>query len=126
MHRKGAIVLNENVNESQLESLISTGNIVFIDFWAEWCAPCKVFSKVYSSIAQQYPDIIFAKVNIEQESSLAETFHIRSIPHLIVFKEGVVIYSESGSIPESALKDLVVQVLKIDISKIREDVEKGE
>lgn len=112
-------MLMQDVNGQQLEQIISTGDIVFIDFWAEWCAPCKVFAKVYARIAEQYPLLHFAQVNIEKETDLAETFQIRSIPHLIVFKQGIIIYSESGSMPESAFKALVEQAIQVDMDEIR-------
>ena len=104
---------------AQFESLIQQNEIVFIDFWATWCAPCKQFARIYEQVAAQHPNVVFAKINIEEETELAETFQIRSIPHLIVFKQGIVIYSEAGSMPESTLKELVLQALDVDVSEIR-------
>lgn len=108
---------------SEFESLINDHELVFIDFWAEWCAPCKQFSRVYEQVADQFPSIIFATVNIEEQKELADVFEIRSIPHLMVFKEGIVIYSEAGSMPESTLKELAQQALDADISEIRKQIE---
>lgn len=112
-------MLKDLVSGEQLETLVTTEDLVFIDFWAEWCVPCKEFGKVYARVAEQYPAIQFTKVNVESVPALAETFQIRSIPHLIVFKQGIIIYSESGSMPESALKELAEQALKVDMTEIR-------
>lgn len=99
------------------ESCIQQHEIVFIDFWASWCAPCKQFARVYEEVAGQYPGILFAKVNVEVEEELSEAFHIRSIPHLMVFKQGIVIYSDSGSMPESTLKELASQALTVEVPR---------
>ncbi len=119
-------LLTPSINSEQFESLIKDNDIIFIDFWASWCAPCKQFAHVYEKVAGLYDNIVFAKINIEEEQVLAETFHIRSIPHLMVFKQGIVIYSEAGSMPESTLKELVQQALDADVSEIREQFDKGE
>ncbi len=111
---------------TEFESLINENELVFIDFWAEWCAPCKQFSKVYEEVSDQFPGIIFAKVNIEEQQELADFFEIRSIPHLMVFKEGIVIYSDAGSMPESTLKELAQQALDADVSEIRAQLEQEE
>ncbi|MGL6030020.1 MAG: thioredoxin family protein [Legionella sp.] len=111
------------VTTERFESLINEHEIVFIDFWAEWCAPCKQFAKVYEDISEQFPNIVFAKVNIEEQEDLAEFFEIRSIPHLMVFKEGIVIYSDAGSMPESTLKELAQQAIDADVTEIRAQIE---
>lgn len=108
------------------EAFIEEHPIVFVDFWATWCAPCKQFATVYERIAEMHPNVVFASVNIEHETVLTETFNIRSIPHLMVFKQGIAIYSEAGSMPESTLKELVIQALDADVSAIRERLDENE
>ena len=98
--------------------LIQLYPILFIDFWAPWCHPCLQFEEIYAKTAELYPSIVFSKINIEQSPDLAELFEIRSIPHLMVFKQGIAIYSDSGSIPFSTLKELAEQALTADVSKI--------
>ncbi|KGP64459.1 thioredoxin [Legionella norrlandica] len=113
----------QTITSAEFESLINNNEIVFIDFWAEWCAPCKQFSKVYEQVSDQFPAIIFAKINIEEQQELADFFEIRSIPHLMVFKDSIVIYSDAGSMPESTLKELAQQALDADVSDIRAQLE---
>jgi thioredoxin 1 len=110
---------SQTLISTEFESLINEHEIVFIDFWAAWCAPCKAFSTVYEQVSDQFPSIVFAKANIEEQQQLADFFEIRSIPHLMVFKEGIVIYSDAGSMLESTLKELAQQALDADVSAIR-------
>ena len=110
----------------QFDVLLKDNEVVFIDFWAEWCAPCKQFARVYEQVAEQNPDLIFAKINIEEEKELADNLQILSIPHLMIFKQGILVYSEAGSMPESVLKDLVQQAKNADVSEIRAKIDKGE
>ncbi len=115
-----------SISADQFETLIQDNQIVIIDFWAEWCAPCKQFAHVFEKVAERYDSIVFAKVNIQQENELAEVFQIRSIPHLMVFKQGIVIYSEAGSMPESTLKELAQQALDADVSEIKSQLDEEE
>ena len=120
MGKNGSV---KNLTQKEFESVIQNNKIIVIDFWAQWCAPCLNFAKTYEKVAQTETDILFTKVNIEEESDLAELFHVRSIPHLVVFKEEVVIYSEAGSMPESTLKELLQQAREADISEIKDNKE---
>ena len=107
---------------NDFDVLVNENEVVFVDFWAQWCAPCKQFSKIYEQVASQFPDIKFVKINIEEQKDLAKYFEIRSIPHLMVFKEGIVIYSDAGSISESRLQQLAQQALDADVREIIEDL----
>jgi thioredoxin 1 len=123
MREKGVV---KSVSNEEFESLIRDNEIVFVDFWAAWCAPCKQFAHVYDKVAALYDHVVFAKINIEEEQALADMFQIRSIPHLMAFKQGIAIYSEAGSMPESTLKELVQQALDADVSEIRKQLDEGE
>ena len=107
-----------NITTDNFEDYINNNDILILDFWAVWCAPCKNFSHTFAKVAELYPQIIFAKVDIEKEQELAQVFEIRSVPHIMVFKKGIVIYSESGSMPESTLKELAAQAISADVSGI--------
>ena len=114
------------VTASELEALIQQGHILFVDFWAKWCAPCRQFAPIYERVASHYEKIMFVSIDIEQESQLAEEFQIRSIPHLMVFKSGIAIYSDSGSMPESVLRELVEQAILADVSDIHQELKEDE
>jgi thioredoxin 1 len=117
---------SQNVASPEFETLINENKIVFVDFWADWCAPCKQFASIYEQISEQFPHVKFIKINIESEQELADFFEIRSIPHLMVFKEGIVIYSNAGSMPASTLKELVEQAIAADVSAIKAQFEQDE
>ena len=109
------------VGSDTFESLIQEHNIVFLDFFAHWCVPCKQFEDVYDQAAARSADIFFGKVNVEVETELSEAFNIRSIPHVMVFKAGVAIYSESGCIPLSTLTDLVQQARTVSLPEFKDE-----
>lgn len=122
MNMDGTVVA---VTSTQFEAFIAENKLVIIDFWASWCVPCKQFALTYERVAKKYPTIIFAKINMEEEGELAELFNIRSIPHLMVFKEGIAIYSEAGSMPESTLQELVDQAISVDVSEIKASLDEA-
>jgi thioredoxin len=111
------------ITTSNFDHAIETNDIVFIDFWAEWCAPCKTFATIFTEVALENRDIVFAKIDIENEGEISSAFQIRSIPHLLVFKQGIVIYSESGNIPKSTLIELVEQSRVADVSELKKKLE---
>ena len=114
------------LDTSNFEQVITEEPIVFVDFWATWCAPCTQFSAVYERVAAANKNILFAKVDVEKAPELGEMFEIRSVPHVMAFKEGIAIYSDSGSVPESVLKELVEQALNADVSAIKEQLDAAE
>lgn len=114
------------LTSSNFDQIIKDNEIVFIDFWAEWCGPCLAFAPIYEEIAKQFPEVMFGKIDIEKETALANEFEIRSIPMLMVFKKQIVIFSQAGVLPGSALKDLVTQAKMIDMTKVEQEIAKRE
>ena len=101
---------------------ISGNDIVIVDFWASWCAPCRSFAPTFEAASEKHADIAFAKVNTEEQQELAGAFNIRSIPTLMVFREQVIIYAEAGALPASAFEQLIEQVRALDMDKVRADI----
>jgi thioredoxin 1 len=101
---------------------ISGNDIVIVDFWASWCAPCRSFAPTFEAASEKYPDIAFAKVNTEEEREMSSGFNIRSIPTLMVFREQVILYAEAGALPAAALDQLIEQVKSLDMEKVRADI----
>ena len=114
------------LTHKNFDDIINTKELVLIDFWAEWCEPCKSFATIYETTAKDYPEIAFGQVDIEHETELAEDFNVRSIPLLMVLKQGVVVFSESGVIPASGLSDLIRQAQQLDMTELLKDISKQE
>ncbi len=113
-----------NLSEANFSETIENNNIVIIDFWAPWCGPCKQFAPIYEKTSELYPDIVFGKVNTEDEEALAGQFQIRSIPTTIIIKENIAVFQQPGAIPEEGLKDVIRQVLELDMDMVRKEVAK--
>ena len=104
------------------EETVSGNDMVLIDFWASWCGPCRSFAPVYDKVSEQFPDVVFAKVDTEAEQQLAASFNIMSIPTLMIVREQVVIFSQAGALPENALVDLVEKASDLDMEDIHRQV----
>jgi thioredoxin 1 len=112
-----------SLTQKDFEETISNSDIVIIDFWAPWCGPCRSFAPTYESVSENYEDIVFAKVNTEDEQELAGSFNIRSIPTLMIFREQVILYSEAGMLSAPQLEELISKVREVDMAKVREEIE---
>jgi len=110
------------LTEENFESVVESNDIVFIDFWAEWCGPCRTFGPIYEKVSEQFPDITFAKIDTEDQQAIAASFNIQSIPTLMIIREQVIIYSQAGAMPEDALSDIVNQVQALDMTAIHEEI----
>jgi thioredoxin 1 len=107
----------ENFNE-----VVSGDGLVLVDFWAEWCGPCKMFGPVYEKSSETHADITFGKVDTEAQVELAQAFDIRSIPTLMAVRDGVVLYSQPGALPAPALEDLIGQLRAVDMEEVRAQI----
>jgi thioredoxin 1 len=115
-----------DLTAADFSSTIEDNGIVLIDFWAEWCGPCRMFAPWYEEVSQEHSDVVFAKVDTEAEQALAGSFGIRSIPTLMAFRDGILLYKEAGALPKEALNQLVDQVKALDMDDVRRQVAEAE
>jgi len=108
------------------DAAVEKDGIVFIDWWAPWCGPCRTFGPIYERVSEQHPDIAFAKVNTEQEQQLAGSFGIQSIPTLMIFRDHILLFAQPGMLPQAALEDLIRQVRALDMDDIRRKIAEQE
>lgn len=111
-----------DTTEVEFEELISKEGIVLVDFWAAWCGPCRSFAPIYEAASEKYPDMTFAKVDTEAERSLAASAGITSIPTLMIFRDGILLFSKPGALPASGLDDLVSQISALNMDEIRKEI----
>ena len=110
------------LTQQNFEETVNKNPMVVIDFWAPWCGPCKGFAPVYEKAAETHPDIVFAKVNTDDQQELAGSFGIRSIPTLIVFREKVILFQQAGALPGAALEQVITQAKALDMAKVHAEV----
>lgn len=110
------------LDHKNFEEKVNGNDIVVVDFWAPWCGPCKSFAPIYEAVSEEIEDVVFAKVNTEEEQDLAAHFQIRSIPTLMIFREQIVIFSQPGMVPAEGLKELVAKAKELDMEEVRKQI----
>ena len=111
-----------NLTSKTFDQAVKENEMVIIDFWAPWCAPCKTFAPVFEAASETYTGVYFAKVNSEEEQELAESFGIRSIPTLVVIREQIILYSKPGAVPAYSLEGLLDRMAKLDMTQVRDEI----
>ena len=110
------------LNSENFEQTIRDNNLVIVDFWAPWCGPCRSFAPIYEQASENHPDVVFAKVNTEEQHDLAGYFEIRSIPTLMVFREQVILFAQPGALPAAALDTVIDKTRALDMDEVRRQI----
>lgn len=111
------------LNKDNFTQTITDNETVIVDFWAEWCGPCRTFAPTFEQASEKYDDIVFAKVDTDAEIELAQAFGIQSIPTLMVFRDQIILYAQPGALPEPVFEDLIGKVREVDMDAVRAQIE---
>jgi thioredoxin len=110
------------LTKDNFEQVVTSNPTVVVDYWAPWCGPCKGFAPVFESVAEKHPDVVFAKVNTDEEQEIASHFQIRSIPTLMVFREQVIVFSQPGALAQGAFEQVVEKAKSLDMDEVRQQI----
>ena len=110
------------LTKETFEQVVTGNDTVVIDFWAPWCGPCKMFAPTFEAVAEANPNVVFAKVNTEEQQEIGAMFNIRSIPTLMVFREKVIIFSQAGALPKSGLEQIVLKSQELDMAAVHAEI----
>jgi thioredoxin 1 len=111
------------LTQDTFESTVAREGITLVDFWASWCGPCRMFAPVFEKASEAHPEIVFAKVDTEAEQSIAASAQIRSIPTLMAFRDGILVFSQPGALPAAALEQVIAAVGELDMDDVRREIE---
>ncbi|MCE9670894.1 thioredoxin [Myxococcus stipitatus] len=111
------------ITKDNFKETVGKDGIVILDWWAAWCGPCRMFAPTFETASNKHPDIVFGKIDTEAQPELSGAFEIRSIPTLMVFRDGILLFEQAGALPAAALEDLVRQVRALDMEQVKKEVE---
>jgi thioredoxin 1 len=114
------------LTKENFEKVITSNATVVVDYWAPWCGPCRGFAPVFERVAEVNPDVVFAKVNTDDEQEIAAHFQIRSIPTLMVFRDQIIVFSQPGALPQNALEQVVAKAKELDMDEVRQQISREE
>ena len=114
------------LTKENFEQVITSNPTVVVDYWAPWCGPCRGFAPVFEKVSEQHPDVVFAKVNTDDEQEIAAHFQIRSIPTLMVFRDQIIVFSQPGALPQGPFEQVVAKAKGLDMDEVRKQIAKGD
>ena len=110
------------LTKENFEQVVTSNPTVIVDYWAPWCGPCRGFAPVFEKVSEKHPDVVFAKVNTDEEQEIASHFQIRSIPTLMVFREQIIVFSQPGALPQGAFEQVVDKIKALDMAEVRKQI----